>query len=154
MLSTPAKLFRHLKSLWQILVWKITNIIQTWLKLSELCYVCVIHFWDLHAVFINLSSIHITIPMFFTIFSLVKHLSFSDVSQVFLYLAACFYSVFFVIYLIGLFWIHGSTQKKNRNWFTHLKKSKCLAFYEKYTCHPVLLSFWYGHNHWFTKHFS
>ena len=54
----------------------------------------------------------ITIPMFFTIFSLVKHLSFSDVSQVFLYLAACFYSVFFfVIYLIGLFWIHGSTQK-------------------------------------------
>ena len=61
---------------------------------------------------------------------------------------------FFVIYLIGLFWIHGSTQKKNRNWFTHLKKSKCLAFYEKYTCHPVLLSFWYGHNHWFTKHFS
>ena len=83
----------------------------------------------------------ITIPMFFTIFSLVKHLSFSDVSQVFLYLAACFYSVFFVIYLIGLFWIHGSTQKKNRNWFTHLKKSKCLAFYEKYTCHPVLLSF-------------
>ena len=43
----------------------------------------------------------ITIPMFFTIFSLVKHLSFSDVSQVFLYLAACFYSVFFFFNLFN-----------------------------------------------------
>ena len=71
----------------------------------------------------------ITIPMFFTIFSLVKHLLFSDVSQVFLYLAACFYSVFFC----NLFnWTILDT------WF-HSKKKQELVYSSKKIKMPSIL---------------
>ena len=103
LLSILAKFFRHLKSLWQILAWKITNIMQIWLKLSEFSYICYSFLRSPCCFYKSFfySQIILCSPWlsqflyFFISFSIVKCLSFSDVFQVIFLFCCLFFHCFF-----------------------------------------------------------